>query len=42
MPAWENFLTEDEIWSVIVFLYEQSGWQPRRWEAGTGEEAGHE
>lgn len=33
MPVWEDYLTEDEIWSVIIFLYEQSGWQPRRWEA---------
>ena len=33
MPAWEDFLTEDEIWAVIIFLYDQSGWQPRRWEA---------
>jgi mono/diheme cytochrome c family protein len=32
MPAWEDFLTEEEIWAVIIFLYEQSGWQPRRWE----------
>ena len=30
MPVWENFLTEDEIWSVILFLYQQTGWQPRR------------
>jgi hypothetical protein len=37
MPAWEDFLTEDEIWAVVLFLYDQSGWQPRRWEAG-----GHE
>ncbi|MCI0597063.1 MAG: cytochrome c, partial [candidate division Zixibacteria bacterium] len=22
MPAWENFLTEDEIWDVIIFMYE--------------------
>jgi mono/diheme cytochrome c family protein len=33
MPVWENYLTEDEIWSVIIFLYQQTGWQPRRWEA---------
>ena len=33
MPVWEDYLTEDEIWSVIIFLYSQSGWQPRRWEA---------
>jgi mono/diheme cytochrome c family protein len=32
MPVWEEFLTEDEIWSVIIFLYEQSGFSPRRWE----------
>ncbi|MGQ0646007.1 MAG: c-type cytochrome [Gemmatimonadaceae bacterium] len=37
MPVWENFLTEDEIWSVILFLYEQSGWQPRREEVHGGE-----
>ena len=32
MPAWENFLTADEIWSVIVFLYEQTEHEPRMWE----------
>ncbi len=32
MPVWEDFLTEQEIWSVIIFLYEQSGVEPRRWE----------
>lgn len=41
MPVWENFLTEDEIWAVIVFLYDQSGFQPRRWEA-EGAGAGHD
>ena len=40
MPAWEDFLTEDEIWSVIIFLYEQSGHSPRTWEAA-GEEGEH-
>lgn len=30
MPVWEDFLNEEEIWSVIVFLYQQSGMQPRR------------
>ena len=29
MPAWEEFLTEDEIWSVVLFLYSQTGWKPR-------------
>jgi len=33
MPAWEDFLTENEIWSVILFLYDQTGWHPRTWEA---------
>lgn len=32
MPAWEEFLTEDEIWAVILYLYDQSGWTPRTWE----------
>jgi hypothetical protein len=32
MPVWENFLTENEIWSVIIYLYDHSGFQPRRWE----------
>ena len=34
MPAWEDILTEQEIWAVIVFLYEQAGRQPRSWEGG--------
>ncbi len=33
MPAWEEVLKEDDIWAVIVFLYEQSGVQPRTWAA---------
>ena len=38
MPAWEPILTEDEIWAVTIFLYEQTGWTPRTWEeAGEGE-----
>ena len=36
MPVWEDFLTEDEIWAVIIFLYQQSGFSPRRWETGEG------
>lgn len=32
MPVWEDILTEEEIWSVIVFLYEQTGAEPRSWE----------
>ena len=29
MPAWENFLTEEEMWNVILFLYDFTGYQPR-------------
>ncbi len=29
MPAWEKFLTEDEIWDVIIFLYDYTGHRPR-------------
>jgi mono/diheme cytochrome c family protein len=42
MPAWEDFLTEDEIWAVIIFLYQQSGFQPRRWETAEAGGAGHD
>lgn len=38
MPAWEDLLDEDEIWSVIIFLYEQTGWSPRTWEEHGAEE----
>jgi mono/diheme cytochrome c family protein len=44
MPAWEDFLTEDEIWAVIIFIYEQSGWEPRVMEVHGAEpaaEGGH-
>ena len=29
MPAWEKFLDEEEIWDVIIFLYEYTGYEPR-------------
>ena len=32
MPAWENILTENEIWSAILYLYDRTGWSPRTWE----------
>jgi mono/diheme cytochrome c family protein len=40
MPAWEEFLTEDEIWAVVLFLYEQTGWKPRTWEVSGSREPG--
>ncbi len=33
MPAWEDRLTEEETWKVIMYLYDATGFQPRRWEA---------
>ena len=41
MPAWETILTVDEIWAVIIFLYEQSGWSPRTWEEEEGQGGEH-
>jgi mono/diheme cytochrome c family protein len=32
MPVWEDFLTEDEIWATIIYLYEQTGLSPRTWD----------
>jgi hypothetical protein len=29
MPAWEKLLKEDEIWDVILFLYDFTGERPR-------------
>jgi mono/diheme cytochrome c family protein len=39
MPAWEDRLSEEQIWQTIMYLYDATGQQPRRWEAG--EHAGH-
>ena len=33
MPIWENFLTEEEIWKVVLYIYEGAGQAPRTWEA---------
>ena len=41
MPVWEDFLTEDEIWSVIIFMYEQTGHSPRTSAHGEAEGGGH-
>ena len=29
MPAWERFLTEDEMWNVVLFIYDFTGARPR-------------
>jgi hypothetical protein len=31
MPAWEDFMSEDEIWAVTMYIYHQSGMTPRTW-----------
>lgn len=40
MPAWEDYLTEEEIWKVIIYLYDATGFQPRRWEEQASVEQG--
>jgi len=37
MPAWEGVLSQREIWSVIVYLYERTGFTPRTTEGHGGE-----
>ena len=37
MPAWEKFLKEDEIWEVILFLYDFNGQRPRAREEAASE-----
>lgn len=32
MPVWQEFLTEDEIWKVILFLYDYTEHRPRSWD----------
>lgn len=34
MPVWEDYLTEDEVWKVILFLYDYTGHSPRSWGEG--------
>jgi mono/diheme cytochrome c family protein len=33
MPVWQDFLSEDEIWQVIAYIYSASGSTARTWEA---------
>ncbi len=32
MPAWDTMLTKDEIWKVILFMYDATGQTPRTWD----------
>jgi mono/diheme cytochrome c family protein len=38
MPVWEDFLTEEEMWEVVLFLYEFTGFPPRTIEDHSGGE----
>ena len=31
MPSWEASLTEEEVWKVILFIYDYTGNTPRSW-----------
>ncbi|MBP80830.1 MAG: cytochrome C [Acidiferrobacteraceae bacterium] len=31
MPIWQDFLSEEQIWQVILYLYDYTGHQPRSW-----------
>jgi mono/diheme cytochrome c family protein len=34
MPVWENFLEEKEIWQVILYMYQRTGYKPRVMDEG--------
>ncbi len=36
MPVWESFLSPDDMWSVILFLYDHTGFKPRGHEPAGG------
>jgi DMSO reductase family type II enzyme heme b subunit len=38
MPVWHEMLTEDEVWRIILFLYDYTGFDPRSWELESGGE----
>jgi hypothetical protein len=35
MPAWEKFLTEEEMWEAVLFLYDFTAQRPRAREVHT-------
>ncbi len=39
MPEWERFLSNEQIWEVVLFLYDDTGYRPRTWEEGHAEPA---
>jgi hypothetical protein len=43
MPAWEDFLSREEMWEVVLFLYDFTGTRPRAQhaEAAVATQEGH-
>lgn len=41
MPEWERFLTNEQMWEVVAFLYADTGYRPRSWEGHLHTEAAH-
>jgi mono/diheme cytochrome c family protein len=41
MPEWERFLTNEQMWEVVLFLYTDTGYRPRSWEEAGHAEAAH-
>lgn len=39
MPAWERFLSEGDVWSVLTYLSDRTGLEPRKREVWPGHEA---
>jgi len=37
MPVWHEMLEEDEVWKIILFLYDYTGQVPRSWELESGD-----
>jgi hypothetical protein len=34
MPVWEDMLSVDDMWKVILYMYEHTGYEPRANEGG--------
>jgi len=36
MPVWSEMLKEDQVWKIIMFLYDYTGYVPRSWNKNAG------
>lgn len=41
MPVWEDFLSEEDMWAALLFLYDYTGYEPRAEEAVHGDGGAH-